>query len=114
MEALTGRELAIDPTKIHHRWQKDLEPALDIGSGDTVDFDLLMAGDPNIQERNDRSKRRSTSRRSTTSPGRSPWGRATRRHARDRDPLARPGEWGWIAFLPELGLVAEDSPTGNS
>src|SRR6185436_19155053 len=50
MEALTGRDLAIDPTRIHHRWQKDLEPALEIRSGDTVDFDLLVAGDPNIQE----------------------------------------------------------------
>ena len=42
-------EHTIDPTIIHHRWIKSLDPALVIRSGDTVHFDLMVAGDPNIR-----------------------------------------------------------------
>ncbi len=111
MEALTGRELAIDPTKIHHRWQKDLEPALEIRSGDTVDFDLLVAGDPNIQEGMTASDAVFDFETIYNLSG-----PVFVVDAQPGDTLqieileAHPREWGWVAILPELGLVPEDFP----
>jgi acetamidase/formamidase len=111
MEALTGRELAIDPTKIHHRWQKDLEPALEISSGDTVDFDLLVAGDPNIQEGMTASD--------AVFDFETIYNLSGPVYVADAQPGDTlqieileliPGEWGWVAILPELGLVPEDFP----
>ena len=37
-------EHTIDPNRIHHAWDKTLEPSLRIASGDTVNYELLMAG----------------------------------------------------------------------
>jgi acetamidase/formamidase len=38
-------EHTIDPARIHHSWDSDLEPALTVASGDVVHYSLKMAGD---------------------------------------------------------------------
>src|SRR3989442_12845504 len=45
-----ANEHVIDPRKIHHPWQKGLEPALVIRSGDVVHYDLLAAGTGEVAE----------------------------------------------------------------
>jgi len=40
----------IDPARIHHAWDNALEPTLRISSGDTVGYELLMAGHGQVSE----------------------------------------------------------------
>jgi acetamidase/formamidase len=104
-------EHTIDPTIIHHRWIKDLEPALRIQSGDTVHYDLMVAGDPNIAEGQ------------TADEAVFDWetiynlsGPLFVERAEPGDTLEieilrlEPGAWGWAAILPDLGLLPEDFP----
>jgi acetamidase/formamidase len=108
-----GREHIIDPSVVHHQWDAGLAPLLAIDSGDTVHFDLMVAGEGQV------------------------WPGASYEDARfDFDTIynlsgpvwvhgAEPGDtlqidvldlqhgtWGWAAFLPELGLLPEDFPHG--
>ena len=106
-------EHVFDASVYHHAWDRDLEPALAIAPGDVVHFDLLMAGDRQVQE-----------------------GAAFEDCAFDFDTLynlagpvhvegASPGDtlsveilsleagdWGWCVILPELGLLPDDFPEG--
>jgi acetamidase/formamidase len=110
--SVTGREHTIDPTIIHHRWIKSLKPALRIRSGDIVHFDLLVAGDPNIKEG------------STAADAVFDWetiynlsGPIYLEDAKPGHTLIieilemHPGDWGWAAILPDLGLLPEDFPS---
>ncbi len=108
-----AREHIIDPTIIHHEWDLDLEPALAINSGDVVHYDLKVAGEGQV------------------------WSGATYAECKfDFDTIynlsgplfvngaqagdtleieildLKPGDWGWAAFLPGLGLLPEDFPDG--
>lgn len=108
-----AREHVIDPSVVHHQWDADLEPLLAISSGDTVHYDIKVAGEGQV------------------------WPGATYEEAQfDFNTIynlsgpvwvngAEPGdtlqvdvlglhhgEWGWAAFLPELGLLPEDFPYG--
>ena len=40
-----AQEHVIDPSVVHHQWDLDLEPLLAIDSGDTVHFDIKVAGE---------------------------------------------------------------------
>lgn len=107
------RDHVIDPSVVHHQWDADLEPILAIDSGDTVGYDLMVAGEGQV------------------------WRGATYADVQfDFDTIynlsgplwvngAEPGDtlqvdvldlqhgdWGWSAFLPELGLLPEDFPYG--
>ena len=106
------REHVIDPSLIHHRWDSRLSPTLRIDSGDTVSFELAMAGRGQIEE-----------------------GASYAETAFDWDTLynllgpiwidgaepgdtlevellsLEPGDWGWTAVLPELGLLPDDFPS---
>jgi acetamidase/formamidase len=106
-------EHVIDPGRIHHHWDNTLEPTLRIASGDVVHFDLKMAGDgqvgngwPYEQARFDFDTLYNL------------LGPIDIDGARPGDTLEveilalEPGEWGWCAVLPELGLLAEDFPDG--
>ena len=104
-----GRELTIDPEIIHHRWLKDLEPALAVASGDTVHFDLLVAGDPNIRE--------GSTAADAVFDFETIYNLSGPLHveaAKPGDTLQIeileliPGEWGWAAILPDFGLLPED------
>lgn len=99
----------IDPSAIHHQWDLDLEPVLAVNSGDLVQYDIRVAGEGQV------------------------WPGATYEQTRfDFDTIynlagplwvngAEPGDtlqvdilelthgdWGWAAFLPGMGLLAED------
>ncbi len=43
-----AREHVIDPSVVHHQWDLDLEPLLVIDSGDTVHFDIKVAGEGQV------------------------------------------------------------------
>jgi acetamidase/formamidase len=107
------RDFVIDPSLIHHQWDADLEPILVIDSGDTVSYDIKVAGEGQV------------------------WPGAAYEDTRfDFDTIynlsgplwvngAEPGDtlqvdilelhhgdWGWAAFLPDFGLLPEDFPHG--
>ena len=106
-------EYAIEPTLIHHVWDRSLEPALVIESGDVVQFELLMAGDGQVFE--------GATLEDVTFDFDTIYnlsGPIYVEGAKPGDTLEieilslEPGEWGWTVFLPELGLLAEDFPNG--
>jgi acetamidase/formamidase len=107
------RDHVIDPSAFHHQWDSGLEPILTIDSGDTVHYDVKVAGDGQV------------------------WPGARYEDCRfDFDTIynlsgplwvngAEPGDtlqvdvlelqhgdWGWAAFLPELGLLPDMFPRG--
>jgi len=43
-----AREHVIDPSIIHHNWDSELEPVLAIDSGDTVHYDVMVAGEGQV------------------------------------------------------------------
>jgi acetamidase/formamidase len=79
-----AREHTIDPTRIHHEWDASLEPTLRIESGDTVHFDLQMAGHGQVENGWDTLEVEIVS--------------------------LRTGDWGWTAVLPELGTLPDEFP----
>jgi acetamidase/formamidase len=106
-----AREHSLDPSAIHHDWDRDREPALTIEPGDIVQLDLLMAGHGQVAE--------------TSSFADVVWdfdtiynlgGPIFVEGARPGDTLEveilslTPGPWGWTAVLPDLGLLAADFP----
>jgi acetamidase/formamidase len=102
-----------DAARIHHAWDISLDPPLEIEPGDTVHYDIPMAGDGQLE------------RGATFSEARFDFdtiynlaGPLRVAGAEPGDTLRveilrlKPGEWGWCAFLPELGLLADDFPEG--
>lgn len=112
-ERSTLREHAIGRERIHHTWDADLEPVLDVRSGDVVHFDVMVGGEGQV------------------------WPGATYEEAEfDFDTIynlsgplwiegAEPGDtvqvdildlehgaWGWGAIFPGLGLLPEEFPHG--
>jgi acetamidase/formamidase len=107
------REHVIDATRIHHAWDRTLDPVLSIQSGDSVHYDIPMAGDGQVEFgatfeecRFDFDTIYNLS------------GPLVIEGAEPGDSLQveiirlTPGSWGWCAFLPELGLLADDFPAG--
>jgi acetamidase/formamidase len=101
----------IDPSRVHHRWDSSLEPTLRIASGDSVEFELAMAGRGQVEL---------GSRFEDTSFD---WdtlynllGPVWIEGAELGDSLEieivslGPGDWGWTAILPGLGLLPDDFP----
>jgi acetamidase/formamidase len=108
-----AREHTIDAGLIHHAWDRDLEPALVIGSGDTVHFDLLMAGDGQVSEGATFEQAAFDFETIYNLSGPVAVEGAEPGDTLEIEILSlRPGEWGWTVFLPELGLLAEDFPDG--
>jgi acetamidase/formamidase len=106
-------EHVIDPTRIHHAWDRSLEPALRVRSGDTVRFDLLMAGHGQVVE--------GAAFDDVTFDFETIYNLSGPIYVEDASPgdtleievlSLEPGAWGWTVFLPELGLLAEDFPEG--
>jgi acetamidase/formamidase len=99
--------------RVHHVWDRSLEPILTIASGDTVEYDIPMAGAGQVELGGSFEEAHfdfdtlynlaGPLRVEGAEPG---------------DTLSieilrlEPGGWGWCAFLPELGLLAEDFPHG--
>lgn len=100
------------PDRVHYNWNEKQEPVLRIHSGDTVVFDTRDAADDQF---NLHSK--------TEDIANFDWdkvyplaGPVFIEGAEAGDTLEieildlKPGDWGWTAVLPELGLLAEDFP----
>jgi acetamidase/formamidase len=106
-----ARDHVIDPTRVHHRWDSTLEPTLRIASGDTVSFELAMAGRGQLKE--------GASFEETAFDWDTLYnllGPVWIDGARAGDTIEveilslEPGDWGWTAVLPELGLLPDDFP----
>jgi acetamidase/formamidase len=104
-------EHQIDPERIHHGWDNSLEPTLHIASGDTVHYDLLMAGHGQVREGDTFEQTRFDFDTLYNLLG--------PLHvdgARPGDTLRvdilelQPGDWGWCVILPELGTLPERFP----
>jgi acetamidase/formamidase len=104
-------EHQIDPTRIHHSWDNTLEPTLRIGSGDVVDYDLLMAGHGQVQEGDTYAE--------TKFDFDTLYNLLGPLHvegARPGDTLRIdiveliPGEWGWCVILSDLGTLPDEFP----
>jgi acetamidase/formamidase len=105
------RQHVIDPTRIHHRWEKTLPPILSISSGDIVHFDLLTSADGQLA-RNSRADEVVLDFETIYNLS----GPIVVDGAEPGDTLQidvlelKPGSWGWTMILPEMGLLPEDFP----
>jgi acetamidase/formamidase len=104
-----GKTYPMPSGEIHHRWDNLLPPALTIESGDTVEYELLAAGEGQIQEG------------ASFGDTRFDWdtiynlnGPLLIADAEPGDSLEieilelDPGPWGWSVILPGLGLLADE------
>jgi acetamidase/formamidase len=104
-------EYGIDAGRIHHCWDAALEPTIRIEPGDTVDFDIRMAGHGQVDNgwEFERTEFDFDTLYNLLGPV----------HVEGAEPgdtleveilELRPGDWGWTAVMPELGLLPEDFP----
>jgi acetamidase/formamidase len=108
-----AREHVIDSSVIHHQWDSGLEPILAIDSGDVVHFDLKVAGDGQVWPGASYAETRFDFDTIYNLSGPLWVNDAEPGDTLQVDLLElRHGDWGWAAFLPELGLLPEDFPHG--
>ena len=106
-------EHTIEPTRIHHDWNASLEPTLRIESGDSVHFDLLMAGHGQVDRDSDFADARFDFDTLYNLLGPIWVEGAEPRDALEIEIVSlRTGDWGWCSVIPELGLLPEDFPDG--
>ncbi len=104
-------EHRIDPERVHHEWDNRLEPILRVASGDTIHYELRMAGHDQVAEG---ASYEETALDFATLYHLS--GPVWVEGARPGDTLRieivalRTGDWGWASILPELGLLPDDFP----
>jgi acetamidase/formamidase len=106
-----AREHVIDADRIHHVWDASLEPTLHIEPGDTVRFDIKMAGHGQVEQGwpFERTRFDFDTLYNLLGP-------VFVEGAQPGDVLQveilelRTGPWGWCVVLPELGLLPEDFP----
>jgi acetamidase/formamidase len=106
-----GSEHELGATDIHHDWDASREPALRIRPNDVVHFDLPVTGEGQVSE--------------TSTIDEVVWdfdtiynlaGPIFVEGSEPGDTLEvqvlelTPGPWGWTAFIPGFGLLAEDFP----
>jgi acetamidase/formamidase len=102
-----------DASRIHHAWDLSLEPPLRIESGDTVHYDIPMAGDGQLARGADYADARFDFDTMYNLAGPLAVAGAEPGDTLRIDILSlTPGEWGWCAFLPELGVLPDDFPEG--
>lgn len=105
-----GRELAMPDGHVHYRWDNALPPALEVEPGDTVHYDLQeVSGGQITQTSTVADLARMDMDRVYPLAG-----PVLVKGARPGDVLEvhildlRPGDWGWTAIIPGLGLLAQD------
>jgi acetamidase/formamidase len=109
--AVGRTEHVIDPTRVHHRWQRTLPPVLEIDSGDVVEFDLRVAGDGQITPQSTAGEVQLDFETIYILSGPIYVKGAAPGDTLQIDILRlRPGHWGWTMILSDLGLLPEDFP----
>jgi len=104
-------EHVIDASRIHHHWDRDLEPTLRIASGDTVHFDLLMAGQGQVDKGTPIEDARFDFDTLYNLLGPMYVEGVESGDTLEIEILSlKPGPWGWTVVLPELGILPEDFP----
>ena len=100
-------EHVIDPTLVHHEWNRELEPALRVASGDLVRYELRMAAHDQVREGGGVVEFDFATLYHLSGPV---WveGAAPGDTLRVDVLSLEPGEWGWAAVLPGQGLLGED------
>ena len=108
-----AREHVIDPSVVHHQWDLDLEPLLAIDSGDTVHFDIKVAGEGQVWPGASYEDTRFDFDTIYNLSGPIWVNGAEPGDTLQVDVLdLRHGEWGWAAFLPGFGLLPDDFTYG--
>ena len=106
-----AREHVIDPGRIHHAWDASLEPTLRIEPGDTVHFDIKMAGSGQVENGWPYEQARFDFDTLYNLLGPVYVEGAAPGDTLEIEILElRTGPWGWTSVLPELGLLPEDFP----
>jgi acetamidase/formamidase len=102
-------EHVIDPERIHHSWDASLQPTLRIEPGDTVHFDIRMAGHGQVEQGWPFERTRFDFDTLYNLLGPIHVEGARPGHVLEVEVLElATGAWGWCAVLPELGLLPED------
>lgn len=106
-------EHTMPPGPIHHAWDRSLEPVLTVASGDTVHYDIPMAGEGQVSYGCDYAE--------TNFDFATTYNLAGPLEVQGSQPgdvvqveilSLEPGEWGWTAIMPGLGLLPDDFPDG--
>src|SRR5579862_7272077 len=100
-------EHVIEEALVHHEWNSALEPALRVRSGDIVHYDLRMAAHGQLAE-GDRAVDFDFSTLYHLAGPVHVEGAAPGDTLRIDILELEPGDWGWTAVLPGLGLLGED------
>ena len=104
-------EHTLDRSHIHHDWDRGREPVLTIRPGDVVHFDLPITPEGQVEE--------SSSIEEVVWDFEAIYNLAGPIYVEGASPGGtleieilelNPGEWGWTAVIPELGLLASDFP----
>ena len=104
-------EHTIDAGRIHHAWDASLEPTLRIQPGDTVHFDIRMAGHGQVEQGWPYEQARFDFDTLYNLLGPVYVEGAEPGDTLEVEIVAlQPGGWGWTSVLPELGLLPEDFP----
>ncbi|HLH64406.1 MAG TPA: acetamidase/formamidase family protein [Solirubrobacteraceae bacterium] len=104
-------EHRLDPQLFHHLWDRHIEPALSIRSGDVVDLSLKMAGAGQIREGDSYADTRFDSATLYRLAGPIHVAGASAGDTLRIDVLSlEPGDWGWCGTEPGLGLLPDDFP----
>jgi acetamidase/formamidase len=108
-----SRDHVIDPSVIHHQWDADLEPILAIDSGDTVHYDIKVAGEGQVWPSATYEDTRFDFETIYNLSGPLWINGAEPGDTLQVDVLElQHGDWGWAAFLPEFGLLPDYFPHG--
>src|SRR5712691_835490 len=107
------REHVVDPERVHHAWDMSIEPALVVESGDTVHFDIPMAGAGQVFEGAPFHEVQFDFDTIYNLLGPVAVHGAVPGDTLEIEIAAlEPGEWGWTVILPGLGLLSDEFPDG--
>jgi acetamidase/formamidase len=109
---MVGNEHAIDRAKVHYKWDRSLEPAVEIEPGDVVHFETEEVTDGQLKPDSPASDLLNLDFDRLYPLA----GPVFVKGAEPGDALEveilelRPLDWGWAGLIPGLGLLAEDFP----